>query len=121
MSIFEAYGQGLANCNKVYNNPHSLPQYKSGVNDLLDFVHTELAPLMADCSNIDALPSSTLTIQLTIDVNGKVVEIILPKSTLPTSCLDALRQKIIDMEGWKPGQVNGQEVCCKIYYPLKLE
>jgi hypothetical protein len=107
-------------CNKIYNNPHILPQYKGGMIDLLDFVQEELSPAMQDCANDDIASVASLTVQLTIDFNGKVVEVSLPKSKMDTSCQDVLKQKILDMEGWKPGQMNGQEVCCKIFYPLKI-
>jgi hypothetical protein len=117
-----AEGQSIARCQKVYTSVHVMPSYKSGMNDLLAYVSEELSPLFNDYPDKEEMiVLKKHIVELTIDYNGQVVEVNFPKSTLLRSFLDEVKEKIKTMEGWNPGQLNGENVCTKLTLPIQFE
>lgn len=121
MALDCAQGQSLANCNNVYNNPQVLPVYKSGTKDLLYYFKDEITPIIIDYQRKDNINFQDSSCELTIDYNGYVIEVRFPHSTLPKAFIDELREKIKTMEGWQPGQMNGEKVCSKRILPMQTK
>lgn len=107
-------------CDTVYSHVDVLPKFQNNSRDLLKYVELELVPIINECILNDSEIVSSLSILLTIQQDGQVVDASFPKDEyLSIQCKVLLKAKLLMMDGWTPGQINGQSVCCFHYFPIK--
>ncbi len=117
MIVAKSQGQ-TCGCDSVYNNPEIMPQFKNEFKGLLDYLKIELVPIIAECIKRDTEIIASLYIILTIDTAGKVIDATFPRYNLTSLCKYDLKQKLLTMNGWTPGQNNRPPVCSKIRLPI---
>jgi len=121
MSLFIFFNGLLKSqeCDTVYSHVDVLPKFQNNSRDLLKYVEFELVPIINDCILTDSEIVSSLSILLTIQQDGQVVDATFPKDKyLSIQCKALLKAKLITMKGWSSGQKNGRQVCCFHYFPI---
>lgn len=121
MSLFIFFNGLLKSqeCDTVYSHVDVLPKFQNNSRDLLKYVELELVPVIQGCIAVDSVIISSLSIMLTIQENGQVVDATFPKDKyLSIQCKEMLKAKLITMKGWSSGQKNGRPVCCFHYFPI---
>ncbi len=105
-------------CDKIYDTPDSLAQYKSGKKDLRTYIQEKIILILGDCikQKLDVVHS--MTIKFTIDAMGKVNAVEITEPVLSEYCRTKLTVELLQMQGWKPGIINGQKVCSVFIYPI---
>lgn len=112
-----ARSQPIKSCDSVYENVDERAIYKDGNDDLNNFIWKELIPVLSkSIYNIEDAPTRLL-FYLTIDKNGKVVDVTF-KSELPEFCKLQLKELLLKMQRWTPGKINGKPVCSKYFVPI---
>jgi len=114
LTVTNSFGQ-TSGCDTVYSYVEEMPKYDKG---LMGYLTQELVPIIGDCIKRDIEIISSLSIILTIDSNGKVIDATFPKGNLTLLCKGDLKAKLLTMTGWTPGQKDGQPICCKFYLPI---
>jgi hypothetical protein len=117
VSIIQAFAQ-TESCGTVYQTVDNNPTYDGGMNALIDYSGKHLTPIISKYHKKDEELTAKLTMTLTIDADGKVVDVILSKHKLPKDCEDEIRKELLTMTGWTPGSLNGQKVCCKFAWVI---
>jgi hypothetical protein len=110
VSAAPAFAQG-SSCDTVYTTVEVQPTYEGGIAGLMEYFGKELTPIISKSENKTV--TEKMTIMLTIDVNGKVIDAELSRHRLEKSAEDEMRRKILTMTGWTPGRLKDQPVCCK--------
>jgi hypothetical protein len=110
ISAAPAFAQG-SSCDTVYTTVEVQLSYERGISALIDYFAKELLPIISKSENKTL--TEKMTIMLTIDVNGKVIDAELSRHRLEKSAEDEMRRKILTMTGWTPGRLNNEPVCCK--------
>lgn len=100
-------------CEKVYNTVEADPIYKGGMADLMDFFQKQLTPILSKYQKANEDLSAKVILTLTIDIEGKVIDVVLSKHKLPKDCEAEIKEKLLTMTDWKPGVLNGQKVCSR--------
>jgi hypothetical protein len=95
-----------------------MPKYDNDLKGLSDYLMKELVPIIGDCIKRDIDIIASLYIILTIDSNGKVIDATFPKDNLTSLCKDDLKRKLLTMDGWTAGKINGRPVCSKFNWPI---
>lgn len=95
-----------------------MPQYKNTNKELIDFLTLELVPIIADCAKRDSNIIGSLYVILTIDSSGKVIDATFPKDNLTAICKADIKKKLLTMEGWVAGQIDGRPICSKFNLPI---
>lgn len=114
LTVTRSYGQ-TGNCDTIYNIVETMPGYDKG---LARYLMNDLIPVIGECIKRDSHIIASLYIALTIDTKGKVIDVDFLKPNLTRLCKAELREKLLTMNGWTPGQVNGQPVCSKFHWPI---
>ena len=112
VSSIQTFGQ-TKSCETVYQTVDNNPTYDGGMNALMDYSGKYLTPIISKYRKKDEELTAKLTMTLTIDADGKVVDVVLSKHKLPKDCEDEIKRELLSMTGWTPGSLNGQKVCCK--------
>lgn len=112
VSSIQTFGQ-IKSCETVYQTVDNNPTYDGGMNALMDYFGKYLTPIINKYHKKDEELTAKLTMTITIDVDGKVVDVALSKHKLPTNCVNEIKNELLTMTGWTPGSLNGQKVCCK--------
>ena len=112
-----SYSQNI-DCDSIYTYVETTPKYKNDLKDGSDLFVKEIIPIISDCVERNKEIISRLNIELTIDKNGKVIDVIFSKSKMTKNCEDDLREKILKMEGWTAGTFNNEAICCKVKIPI---
>lgn len=100
-------------CKKVYSTVEVDPTYKGGMADLMDFSQKYLTPVLSKCQKTNEDLSAKVILTLTIDTKGKVIDVVLSKHKFPKDCEAEIKEKLLTMNDWKPGVLNGQKVCSR--------
>ena len=103
----------------VYDLVEVIPQYKDGSASFYQFLNSELLPILSDCPEQHGMPISSLYLKLTIDSQANVVDVNFLKSALCDDCKTRMREKLLAMEGWTAGIIDGERVCTRIVIPIK--
>lgn len=105
-------------CEKIYDTPDTLAQYKSGKKDMHAYFQDKIMPILGDCikQKLDVVHS--MTIKLTIDAIGKVNAVEILKPDLSEYCKTKLIAEFKQMQGWKAGIVGPEKVCSVFIYPV---
>lgn len=117
LTVTTSFGQ-TNGCDTVYSYVEEMPKYDKDMKGLTGYLMQELVPIIGDCIQRDIELISSLSIILTIDSNGKVIDATFPKGNLTLLCEDDLKAKLLTMTGWTAGQKDGQPVCCTFYLPI---
>ncbi len=112
MSV-QAFGQTEA-CVTVYETVDNSPTYGGGTSEFMSYAIKYLTPIISKYHAKDPELTGKLTMILTIDTDGRVVDAVLSNHRLPKECVDEITKQLLTMTGWTPGSLNGQEVCSKI-------
>ncbi len=106
------FGQ-TKSCDTVYTTVDVQPSYAAGVAALMEYSGKRLTPIISKYHHMDSELTAKLTMTLTIDIYGKVVDAVLSNHKLPRDCENEIRKQLLTMNGWTAGSVNGQKVCSK--------
>jgi len=116
---FNGYGIQLSDtCDSIHEKAQVPPKYIKGEAGILEYISKELSPIMSDCQNQVGEILQKLSIVLTIDKYGKVINATFPQTNVPANCQQDLKRKLLNMSGWYPGQISGQPVCSKYNIPI---
>ena len=117
LTVTKSYGQ-TNDCDTIYNNSETIPQYENDFKGLSDYLIKELVPIIANCMERDTDIIVSLYIILTIDSDGRVIDATFPKHNLSSLCKADLKKKLLTMDGWTAGQKDGRPVCSKFNWPI---
>ena len=106
-------------CIKIHKEVDTAPEYRTGLKDLYSYISKDLMPLIYECHKKDGSTPDTIYVALTIDNRGQVADVFIVKAEVTEDCKAAFRQKMLTMQGWKPGTIAGTPVCCKLVLPIK--
>lgn len=116
---FSTFGQSVNNkCDTIYDFVETLPQYENNVKGLMDYLMTDLAPVLSDCYTIDGILTASIYLTLTIDKKGKVIDVEFKRIEASEKCKGELRKKLLNMTGWSSGKVGDTAVCSKYQWPI---
>ncbi|HYF66654.1 MAG TPA: hypothetical protein VD884_00900 [Ohtaekwangia sp.] len=112
VTCIQVFAQTKA-CDTVYQTVDNNPAYHGGTSALMDYTGKHLTPIISKYDDKDEESSAKLTIMLTIDTHGRVVDAVLSKHHLPKDCEDEIKRELLSMTGWTAGSLNGEKVCSK--------
>jgi hypothetical protein len=116
---FYTFGQSVDNeCDTIYDFVETLPQYENDVKGLMDYLMTDLAPILSNCYKRDDILSTSIYLILTIDKKGKVIDVEFKRIQASEKCKEELKEKLLHMNGWTPGKHENVAVCCKYQWPI---
>jgi len=110
--------QQVKQCNKIYRNPDNVAEYSLGQQGLMDYINRELVPLVGNCMSRDKTEISSLTMTLTIDQTGQIIDATVDKPYMSKTCKVELKRKMLTMKGWKPATKKSNPICS--YYPFVI-
>lgn len=116
---FSSLGQSSSyKCDSVYNFPEITPKYKNNTEGLMDYLRSDLTPIISNYHSKDKSLSliSRMYLTLTINKEGKVVDVVFIKIHTSEACKKELKEKILTMTGWTPGKHGNSVVCSKFYW-----
>ena len=99
-------------CDSIYTHIDESPAYVGGAAALMDYTGNRMAEVINGCEGANKEMSGKVLVIVTIDTNGKVVDVALSRHQLKKTCEEQLKAKLLTMTGWSPGKLNGQPVCC---------
>lgn len=105
-------------CDSIYDFAETLPQYQNGVKGLSEFLMTDIAPILSDCYRKDNVLTTSIYLTLTINKEGKVINVDFNKILASEKCKEELREKIITMTSWTPAKQGNIAVCSKYQLPI---
>lgn len=111
------FSQHNTTCDSIYSLVDVEASYDSG--NILEYVNDNLIPILIDCYKRDGIPTTSMAMVLTIDNKGTVIAVVFLNDFATPLCKKELRDEILKMNGWSPGQKNGQAVCTKIVWPIQ--
>jgi hypothetical protein len=116
---FSSFGQSVNNeCDTIYDFAETLPQYENDVKGLMDYLMTDLAPILSDCYKRDDILTASIYLTLTIDKEGKVIDVEFKRIQASEKCKEELKEKLLNMTCWTPGKQGDVSVCCKYQWPI---
>jgi hypothetical protein len=107
-----------ASCDKVYSYSETGCRYAPGDDAQMKFMQTELLPIIADYYGENKTSITKLLIVMTIDEQGKIINIHFPYFTGTPELAQKLKDKITQMQGWTIGTINGKPVCSEVFWGL---
>ena len=112
VTSIQASGQ-TKTCETVYQTVDNSPTYDGGMSALTDYSGKHWTSIISKYHDKDEELSTKLIMTLTINTDGKVVDVVLSKHKLSKDCVDEIRKELLTMTGWTSGSLNGQKVCSK--------
>ena len=112
------FGQTNDICDTIFDHVDKLPKFNNDNLDLSNYIINELAPIVSNCMKRDGNLIASLSIILTINSQGKVIDATFSRPKLTDQCKNELRNKLLTMTGWTAGQLNDRNVC--FYYHLPI-
>jgi len=79
----------------------------------MDYSIKYLTPIFSKYHDKNNELTGKMTVTLTIEPEGKAVDVILSNHKLPKDCEDEIKKQLLTMIGWTPGILDGQKVCSK--------
>lgn len=105
-------------CETVYKTVDKNPVFGGGMKNLMDFFGKYITPIITKYHDKDPELTGKVTITLTVNTNGEVVDAVLSNHKLPKDCEEEIRKQVLTMTGWTPGILDGQKVCCKFAWVI---
>jgi len=113
-------GQAVNNsCDSIYDFVEIMPHYDKGADGLMEYLKTDLAPVLSTCFQRDSILTASIHVTLAINEQGKVIDVDFLRIQATEKCQEELRQKMMDMSGWTPGKQWGLPVCCNYSWPIR--
>ncbi|SFU65416.1 hypothetical protein SAMN05216480_111124 [Pustulibacterium marinum] len=79
---FPSFGQSVHNdCGTIYDFAATLPQYQNDDKALMDYLITDLDPILSNCYTRDNIISGSIYLILTINKKRKVIDVELKKNS----------------------------------------
>lgn len=105
-------------CEKIYDTPDTLAQYKNGKKDMHVYFQEKIIPILGDCikQKLDLVHS--MKIKFIIDLKGKVTTVEILEPVLSEYCKTKLITEFMQMQGWKSGIAASEKVCSVFIYPI---
>lgn len=117
---FFSFSQSVHNdCDTIYDFAESLPQYQNDGKGLMDYLMTDLAPILSDSYTRDNIITASIYLILTIDKKGKVIDVEFKKIHATEKCKEKLKEKLLTMTGWTPGKQGNKAVCSKYKWAIR--
>jgi hypothetical protein len=110
--------QTTAPCDTIYKWADTMPVYRKGNKDILDYISQELTLVVSKCMTRDSNFITSLYLVLTINHRGEVIDVQFTRPCLSPLCQDDLRKKLLTMQGWTSGKMQGVDVCT--YSPIAV-
>lgn len=95
-----------------------MASYSAGTKGLMDYIVSDIAPVLNQCMANDQEITGSMFIQLSIDDTGKITAVDFKRLNATESCKDALRARVMTMTGWVPAKHNGVNVCAQYTWPI---
>lgn len=105
-----------AQCEKLYTQSETGCMYAPGEDSLMIFIQQNLLPVISKLPDAEKQRITKLLVVMTIDTNGKIVNIHLPHFTGSLATADELKKRIAAMKGWTIGKVNDVPVCTEVFW-----
>ncbi|MFK8044143.1 MAG: hypothetical protein AB8B72_01510 [Crocinitomicaceae bacterium] len=105
-------------CDSIYEFAEEMPVYQNGMNGLIKYLKSDLIPILVDCNGRDGILTSSLYLSLTIDRQGKVIDVEFQRIQATEQCKKELREKLLTMKGWTSGMQDGIAICCTFSWPI---
>ncbi len=116
---FSALGQSTdSKCDTIYDYAETLPHYENDIKGLMDYLMTDLAPILSDCYKRDGILTASIYLTMTIDTEGKVIDVEFRRIQASDKCKEELREKLLSMTSWTSGKQGNTPVCCKYQWPI---
>ncbi|MEZ4911206.1 MAG: hypothetical protein R2774_10135 [Saprospiraceae bacterium] len=116
---YSSYGQSVNNeCDTIYDFAETLPKYENDIKGLMDYLMADLAPILSDCYKRDDILTASIYLTLTIDKEGKVIDVEFKRIQASEKCKEELKEKLLTMTGWTPGKQGDLAICCKYQWPI---
>jgi len=107
-------------CDTIFDFVETMPKYEDDVKGLMDFVISDLSPILSACYKRDSILTSSISLTLTIDSQGKVIDVEFQRIQASEECKKELRQKLFSMTGWISGKQNEIPICSKYAWPMNI-
>lgn len=110
--------QSNSTCTKIYDGDEVDQEaiYKSGSQSILFDTRKEIYPVFSDCAeNGDELITS-MRAKLTVDSEGKVIDVVFIRFNASDKCKELVKQKMMSLTGWTPATKDGVNVCSYYYW-----
>jgi hypothetical protein len=118
MISVESFGQIDNKCDAIYSFVDFMSEYANGIHGLMDYLNKDLILILSDCIQRDSILIASMYLTLTIDNEGKVIDVDFIQINATDQCKSDLKKKILTMPSWTPGKLNGKAVCCKFSWPI---
>lgn len=106
--IKNATGQRATKCDNVFHSVDVPAKYQEDHFAFNRYLEKELTPVISRCIDRDGELITNLSIVLTIDKTGKVINASFPMPTLTDQCKYELKLKLLEMENWTPCKTEWQ-------------
>ena len=110
------FGQVKNACDSIYTEVDQSPGFQTGTMGLLDYLNTDLIPIISRNMKEDKVIVDKLYAKVVINRDGNVVDVEFLKLNGSEKCKEELKQKIMAMTGWTPGKMNGKSVCSNYFW-----
>lgn len=107
-----------AQCNTVYTPEQTGCVYAPGEDSLMRFMKQHLLPVLHKLPAAEKQRITKLLVVMTVDAQGKIVNIHLPHFTGSPATAQELKNRIAAMQGWTIGKLNGQAVCTEVFWGM---
>ena len=115
-TIGTTFGQVRNACDSIYTELDQSPEFQNGIKGLLDYLNTDLIPIISRNMKEDKVIVDKLYANVIINRDGNVVDVEFLKLNGSEKCKEELKKKIMTMTGWTPGKMNGQSVCSNYFW-----
>jgi len=114
------FGQSVnRQCDTIFAVAEIMPQYQTGLKGLMDYLMTDLAPILSNCCERDSILITSIYLTLTIDNYGEVTDVDFKRIQATEKCKKELKENLMNMTGWIPGKQGDISVCCKYFWPVR--
>jgi len=107
-------------CQKIYSGDEVDQEaiYKSGVQSIISDTQKEILPIISDCiENGDEMITS-MRAKLTIDSEGKIIDVVFIRLNASDQCKEKVKQKMMSLSGWFPAIKDKANVCSYYYWSI---
>ena len=116
---FSTFAQSANNkCDTIYDYAETLLQYENGVKGVMNYMISDLTPILSNCYKRGRILTSSIYLILIIDKEGEVIDVEFKRIQASEKCKEELREKLLTMTGWTPGKQEGNPICSKYQWPI---
>lgn len=118
-NVFSTFAQSANNkCDTIYDFAETLPQYENDNKGLMEYLMSNLVPILSNAYSRDGILTTSIYLTLTIDAAGKVIDVEFNRIQGSEKCKEELRENLLKMTGWSPGIHGDIAVCSKYQWPI---